>query len=66
MDGVAFGKAVVADDALRGVRLILLRSHGLRSKEMQGLKGRVFADVILKPALRREHLLTAQGKWRRR
>lgn len=59
MDGETLGRAVLADEALRGPALILLSSGGLEREQVARLTGAGFAEVLLKPIVRPGHLLAA-------
>jgi two-component system sensor histidine kinase/response regulator len=59
MDGVALGRMVLADEALRGPALVLLSSAGMSREELMTLTAYGFADVLLKPIVRPGHLLAA-------
>ena len=53
------GRAVLADEAIRGPALILLSSGGLEREAVARLAGAGFAEVLLKPIVRPGHLLAA-------
>ncbi len=59
MDGETLGRAVLADEAIRGPALILLSSGGLEREAVARLAGAGFAEVLLKPIVRPGHLLAA-------